>query len=347
MCLELILVFPLSVDPMTTVRVGQHDPAASARTFGYLISVRMAPTIINERILVTGATGYIGSFLVPRLAEHNEVHVLARDKSAAISALGLASDRVHSALGTAPDVLRAFETIQPTLVFHLATHYEKHDDIHKLATMVDANVGFGSFVLSAASTLKQCEVVLAGSHFQFGSQPGKSASFYAATKNALCDIARYLQDARGLLWIQPVLFDVYGPEDPRQKLIAVVVNRVLAGELVALPDPEPLHHFVYIDDVVDALIASAIELRADHSRSGTNVFVTSDQLATPSLVVAEVAAATHTDAKLDPVAYMLPEGSIMTPVAGSRPRGWQPQVGLRQGIGRIVARASQHPGAVR
>ena len=301
----------------------------------------MAHTISDQRVVVTGATGYIGSFLVPRLAEYNEVHVLARDKTAAVSALGLSADRVHSDLDTARDVLQAFETIQPTLVFHLATHYEKRDDVDKLAAMVDANVRFGSFVISAASSLEQCEVVVAGSHFQFGGEPTKPANFYAATKNALCEIARYLQDARDLPWIQPVLFDVYGPEDPRAKLIAVVVERVLAGESVALPDPEPLHHFVYIDDVVDALMASALELRADHSRTGTSVFVTSDQLVTPSMVVAEVAAVAQTQANLDPVPYTLPEGSIMVPAAGSRPQGWQPQIGLHEGISRTVAHAGR------
>ncbi len=311
------------------------------KTSRSLISVCMAPKITDERILVTGATGYIGSFLVRRLAKHNEVHVLARNKTAAVSTLALSADRVHSDLDTAAGVLQAFETIKPTLVFHLATHYEKHDDLDKLAAMIDANIRFGSFVLSAASSLDQCRVVLAGSHFQFGGELNRPASFYAATKDALCGIARYLQEARNLLWIQPVLFDVYGPEDPRAKLIAVVVERVLAGESVALPNPEPLHHFVYIDDVVDALIASAIELRADHFRTGTNVFVTSDQLTTPSRVVAEVAAAAATQAKLDPVPYPLPEGSIMLPVAGSRPQGWQPRVGLQEGIGRIVAHAGR------
>ncbi len=296
----------------------------------------MSQTISGQRILVTGATGYVGSFLVPRLCENNEVHALARDGGAASRVLGLSLDRVHSSVDGAGAILKTFEMIQPTVVFHLATHYERRDDINKMAAMVDANIRFGSFVLAAASSIEQCQVVVAGSHFQFGEENGRPANFYAATKNALCEIARYLQDAQGLQWIQPVLFDVYGPSDPRAKLITVVIERILAGEPISLPDPEPLHHFVYIDDVVDALIASAAELRSDRSRVGADVFVTSDELITPAAAVAAVAAVVGQPARLDSTPYSLPEGSIMVPVAGPRPQGWEPRIALSDGVRAVL-----------
>ncbi len=221
----------------------------------------MSLVMADERVVVTGATGYIGSALVAHLRGRNEVHVLARDAAAAQSRLGLESSLVHAVGEGSMPVGETFDRIAPTVVFHLATHYRRQDDPASIALMIDANVRFGSLVLDAASRCAGCDVVVAGSHFQFAGAPGRSSSFYASTKNALCEIARYLQEARGLQWTQPVIYDAYGPADTRAKLIDVLIDRVESGQAVRLPDPEPLHHFVYIEDVVAALVVSARNLR--------------------------------------------------------------------------------------
>jgi len=296
----------------------------------------MTFVITGERVAVTGATGYVGSVLVPRLRERNDVHVFARDGAAARSLLGLPGDQVHTDLESPGAIADAFERIAPTVVFHLATHYERKDDSANVARMVDANVRFGSLVLDVASKLSKCDVVVTGSHFQFAGRERRSASFYAATKNALGEIARYLQEARGLRWIQPVLFDVYGPGDTRPKLINILIDRVSAGEPVSLPDPEPLHHFVYIDDVITALAASVQQLRSDSTADGRSLFVTSEALLSPTAVLKEVSAALGIDPIVSSQHFDLPPRSIMTPFEGPRPDGWHPRVGIRDGIERIL-----------
>lgn len=301
----------------------------------------MTLAITGERVVVTGSTGYLGSFLVPKLRNDNEVHVLARNANAARLQLDLPMDQVHAGLESPLAIARLFEDISPTLVFHLATHYERRDDTAKLRAMVDANVGFGALVLAAASNLQSCDVVVAGSHFQFAGPERNSASFYAATKNALCGIAAYLQEAAGLSWIQTVLFDVYGPADTRPKLVSTLIDRVRAGEPVSLPNPEPLHHFVYVDDVVDALVASAVELRTDDRAAGRNVFATSQQLLAPSAVLQEVAAVVGREPVIADDPFELPPNSIMAPVSGPRPHGWVPRVSIRKGIEQIVGHPTE------
>lgn len=312
---------------------------------GSLVSTAMTVAMTGERIMVTGATGYIGSALVAQLRDGNDVHVLARDAAAAQTQLGLGDDAVHAVGDSAAPIGAAFEEVKPTIVFHLATDYQRNDDPATVASMVDANVRFGSLVLDAASNHVGCDVVVVGSHFQFAGGPGRPASFYAATKNALREIARYLQEARGLRWIQPVIYDVYGPGDTRPKLVNVLIDQVMAGEPVRLPDPEPLHHFVYVDDVVAALVAAARDLRSGDSPNGSSVFVTSDELATPSDVLGAVASVLGIEALISPERYELPPRTMMRPFEGPRPEGWRPEgwrptVGLVDGIKRIVRAGS-------
>ncbi len=290
----------------------------------------------NERILVTGATGFIGSVLVAELGRHNEVHALVRDTEAARSSLDLPPGQIHGESRVPGSLVELFEDVSPSFVFHLATHYEQRDDPDRVASMVDANVRFGALVLDAVSHVPDCTVVIAGSHFQFAGEEGRSSSFYAATKNALCEIAAYLQDARGLRWVQSVIYDAYGLGDRRPKLINVLIDRVREGATVMLPSPEPLHHFVYIDDVLSGLISSAAETQTGAIASGSSVFLSSDESVTPSDVLAEVAACLGTDPVLDPEPYPLPSGSIMTPFEGPAPPGWKPLIDLHTGIVRTV-----------
>ena len=103
-----------------------------------------------------------------------------------------------------------------------------------------------------------------------------------------------------------------------------------------LPDPEPLHHFVYVDDVVAALEAAASDLRSGHSVSGRSVFVTSDELVAPSDVLGVVGAVLGVEPLISSEHYELPPRSIVQPFEGPRPDGWQPIVGLVEGIERVV-----------
>jgi nucleoside-diphosphate-sugar epimerase len=297
--------------------------------------------IADKRIVVTGATGYIGSALVNALKPTNEVHVVARDADSARESLDLHSDQIHGDMLQPGLLVDLFRSIEPAVVFHLATNYEKIDSSSTVVATAQANVTFGSVVLDAASRLDSCDVVISGSHFQFPPDGRFATSFYAATKNALTDIASYFGETRGLRWIQTVFYDIYGPNDPRPKLINMLVRSVLGHVDVALPDPQPLHHFVFIDDALEALVSSAAHLGANSSMSGESVFVTSDELLTPSDVLAVVADVAEIVPIVSPDPFVLPEGAIMVPTSGPRPNGWQPSVTLSDGIRRVIAEADE------
>jgi nucleoside-diphosphate-sugar epimerase len=93
---------------------------------------------------------------------------------------------------------------------------------------------------------------------------------------------------------------------------------------------------VYVDDVVTALVAAARDLRSGRSPSGSSVFVTSDELATPSDVLAAVASVAGIEPRISPERYELPPRAVLRPFEGPRPSEWRPAVGLVEGIERIV-----------
>lgn len=296
----------------------------------------VTPSTSRRTILVTGATGYIGSHLVRSLHEAASVAVLVRDRAAAEESFADARVEIYEIGSTS--LVEIFEQVDPDIVFHLATQYERNDP-SDVSAMVKANFSFGVEVLDAASRMDNCDVVLVGSHFQTPGGGRQPANLYAATKEALLTVARYLTEVRGLRCTQVVLYDVYGPRDPRDKLIPRVSAALKLGEEIRIPDPEPLHHFVYIDDVVNGLVTAAENMADSSAESPESVFLTSDAAIPPSTVVSVASEVLGVEARLSSDPYVPPHHTIMIPTDGPRPDGWAPRITLAEGISRTAGEA--------
>lgn len=289
----------------------------------------MAPTAQEQMILITGATGFVGRHLTRLLDQTATVVVLVRDGSAATEMFAGTGVQIHE-LGS-QGVVEILAEVNPDVVFHLATHYERSDPVD-VSDMVAANLGFGVEVLNAASRLDNCRVVLGGSYLQTPGEGRYPVNLYAATKEALLPVARYFRETRGLPWTQVVLYDVYGPGNERTKVIPRVVAAVKEGQAIQISDPAPLHHFVHVDDVVSGFVAAAQMIADAHGGWPESVFLTSDDAIPPSRVVAVASEVLDTEAVISPEPYISPVSAIMVPCDGPRPPGWAPRVTLADGI---------------
>ena len=190
-----------------------------------------SPPLSSEKILVTGASGFIGSHLCRRLCEDGkQVHAISRKTRPSDE------DGPHWWQGDLADLSAArglLTDIQPDVVFHLAGYAFGSRELDAVLPAFRGNLATTVNVLTAATQVGGCRVVLAGSleEPQASDLEIVPSSPYAASKWASSAYGRMYH----ALYRTPVviarIFMVYGPGEYRlRKLIPYVILSLLQGQ---------------------------------------------------------------------------------------------------------------------
>lgn len=227
-----------------------------------------------KSVLITGGTGYIGLNLISKLLKENcQVHLLVRYESN-LDKLKKYSGRVnlHFHDGSSIDLVRIIKESEPDIVYHLASLYLTEHNSNELKNLLDANVLFSTQLVDAMVYCGVSYFVNTGSSWQFSNKKiSTPVNLYAATKQAFESVLDYYIDAKNLKVTTLYLFDTYGPNDHRNKLISNLWRSSIEKSLLQMSPGEQFIDLVYIDDVVDAYLDCTVRLIDEpvaHSRYG-------------------------------------------------------------------------------
>ena len=219
----------------------------------------------KRNVLVTGATGFIGANLVHRLLERGDrVHVFLRKESNTwrINPV-LKKLQVHNTdIRDSKAVQRAVTKIQPRSIFHLAS-YGAYPFQSEMDDMIETDIIGTVSLLEAARAVRGLEVFIsAGSSTEYGFKkyPMREDNFvepntaYGVAKASQTLWSQFFASSYGLpvVVVRPSL--VYGSYEEPTRLIPDTIVSHLRGRPLALSSPFPKKDFVYIDDVIDALL---------------------------------------------------------------------------------------------
>jgi len=299
------------------------------------------------RFLVTGGAGFLGVALSNRLCREGHTVRVIDDLSA-----GNPDRLVEDVLFTRGDVLdrpKLWTMLQDIdCVYHLAARVQVSESILYPRQYNEVNVGGTVSVMEAMRDAGVQRVVLTSSGAVYGDQAEQpvqedcrpnSQSPYAVSKLA----AEYYVRTIGALWgIETVILRVFNAYGPGQRLPPShppVVPRFLkqaeqGGSLVIFGGGGQTRDFVYVDDVVEALMASATAPDVDRRiiNVGTGRETSINELASMAAeTVGERADVLRSPAESGGVARLCADIA-----AARRLLGYEPRVELREGLRRTV-----------
>jgi UDP-glucose 4-epimerase len=226
----------------------------------------------DDKVLVTGGAGFIGSHLVEALANARErVAVFDNFTTGSRGNLAGASARVDVVEGDVRDLDSLRRVVEGVgVVFHLAAVSAVAPSVKDPLTTNAVNVTGTLNVLLAARDAGVRRVVFASSAAVYGSDPSlpktethspEPLSPYAASKLVGEVYCRIFSRIYGLETVALRLFNVYGPRQNPASEDSGVVTRFLARLAGGQPpiidgDGEQSRDLVYVGDVVGAFLHS-------------------------------------------------------------------------------------------
>ncbi len=222
------------------------------------------------KILMTGVTGFIGHHLGERLVnDGHEVHAIVRPTSK-INELSENLQRnvqfhVYDKDNTVLDILTdlCVDDKRPDVVYHLATNFMNVHRFEDIQDLIQSNITFGTELLDAMVANNVYNFVNVGTFAQhFDDADYSPINLYAATKECFEGIIKYYAEVRNLKCIALHLFDTYGADDKRGKILGLLKKISASGETLKMSPGGQLIDIVYIDDVIEAFVAAGKLLAA-------------------------------------------------------------------------------------
>jgi nucleoside-diphosphate-sugar epimerase len=217
------------------------------------------------RVLITGASGFIGSHVTRLLvANGHEVSVILRESSS----LWRIEDILNSIRVIRCDlgsmvVSQHIREIHPELCIHLAWYTEPGKYANSLENIASLQMSLS--LLSQLAEVGCKQFIGVGTCFEYDFSLGYFSedsatnpwSLYAATKIAFSTVLQQFEFITGMeiSWVR--LFYQYGPMEDERRLIAGIITSLLKDKPVKITKGEQVRDFLHVEDMAAAILAVA------------------------------------------------------------------------------------------
>lgn len=222
--------------------------------------------IRGKTILVTGAAGFVGSYLADTLVAHNEVIAFDHFNTNSQDQVPEQATIIEGDIRDQEAVRRAAEDVD--LIFHQAAIRDVSESIDSPMEAHTVNVD-GTLALLEVARDIDARIIVASSAAIYGEQstvpipetaPTQPTAPYGVQKLTIDHYARVWNDLYGLETVVLRYFNIYGQRALGSEFCGVVgtfINHAADGQITIEGDGGQSRDFVHVSDVVQANLLAA------------------------------------------------------------------------------------------
>ena len=235
-------------------------------------------------IIIVGAGGFIGSNLCARLLEYrSDVYGAVKNNTNKwrLNSHGIKDENlIYVDILNKDELSQYFLSLSPKTIFNLSAYgSSSFQNDEKL--LYTTNI-LGLLNLFETST-NDCVIINTGSSSEYGFNSLKSReddtlepnSHYSVSKIASSYLVSFYASKHKRLTLNLRLYSIYGPFENNKRLMPEIIKNALKNKLPNLVSKNISRDFVYIDDCVEAIILSA--LNVDKSNTGNSYNICSGE----------------------------------------------------------------------
>jgi len=206
------------------------------------------------KIIVTGADGFVGEYLIPRLIkDKHELFLIGNDIESLKERHGnnnLCLSYIDLDQNKLIDKINKFS---PETVIHLAAFSTASDAFTDMENLFSANILFLGKILDALKKTNLKSFIYTGSSTEYskGDDLFNPAYLYSATKTAGRSILNYYSDIYNFKSIFITPYNVYGGINPKKKIIDLLYDSLNSDSPVDTTKGNQELDFIHIIDLVD------------------------------------------------------------------------------------------------
>jgi len=212
-------------------------------------------------ILLTGATGFLGSHLLEVLIGKGHPVVVLKRSTSSLWRIKHLAGKYKSYNIDLVSVESIFNNNNIEIIIHLATLYKKFEEVSDISEMIDTNVSLPSQLLIKGIEHNIKSFINTGTFFEYdcGHLPIdensklKAFNFYAKTKLAFEIILKTYSNQICINSFK--IFSPFGEKD-NNKLVSLIIKKGLDGGVLELSEGFQKIDLIYVKDIVNAYVKS-------------------------------------------------------------------------------------------
>lgn len=302
-----------------------------------------------NKILISGATGFIGSHLTEQLINEGFYVGIIKRKNSDTWRIKDSLDKIKSYDANLQDineVANAVSHFKPDAILHLATYYTVEHKPSEVPVMIDTNI-LGAINLLEASKENAVKLfVNTSSCFVYEESENKldensklkPLNLYGLTKIHSEDACSFYAEKYGLKAMTLRLFPPYGPKDNERRLVPYAIKSFLNETPLKMTSGKQKWDFTYVEDVVNAYSKA---LNLDELFEGHEIFnIGAGNAASVREVVTNLKEITGSMCEPEWDAVPHRKNEIWYNCAdinkAKKLLNWEPQINIREGLQKTV-----------